>query len=79
MRRSKVYHAATVDLRFFQREAPTRKGVGANILFGQICRKLHENEENWTGGVKILQVQPLCGFLAGWMELRYYFRICIVT
>ena len=23
---------------------------GANLLFGHFSRKLHENEENWTGG-----------------------------
>ena len=30
-------------------------GGGANLLFGQFfCEKLHENEENPTGSVKIL-------------------------
>ena len=28
---------------------PTQEG-GANLLFGQISPKLHENEENWTEG-----------------------------
>ena len=23
---------------------------GANLLFSQLCWKLHENEENWTEG-----------------------------
>ena len=26
------------------------KGWATNLLFGQIVRKMHENEENWTGG-----------------------------
>ena len=28
-------------------------GGGANLLFGQASPKMHENEENWTGSVRL--------------------------
>ena len=51
-----IYYPA-VDPEFPER-IPTRKGEGANLLFGKKLPKLHENEENWTGGPNFYYVDP---------------------
>ena len=54
------------------------KGWASTYYLAKICRKLHENEENWTRGVKNFTSSATVRLYGCGMELRYYFRICIV-
>ena len=47
---SKRFEISVADTGFPRGGGANSQSRGANLLFGQIFRKLHENERIWTGG-----------------------------
>ena len=53
------FQLAGADLGFARRGwGANLKVSSANLLFGQLPRKLHENERNWTEGAPVPQHPP---------------------
>ena len=45
--------SSVTDPEFLGRGAPTPDGVQEAISWQKFCTKLHENERNWTEGVRL--------------------------